>query len=121
MILAKPDVEYVTGLSPTISIEQKGARKNPRSTVGTMTEIYDYLRVLYARVGIPHCPVSGEAVLPQSKERIIKKIQTLTRKNQTASIMPLLQRVKRGNLKMIFNFFYAKDIPAHGWMGGLSI
>lgn len=75
--LAKPDVEKVEGLSPTISIEQKTAGRNPRSTVGTMTEIYDYLRVLYARIGVPHCPVSGEAVAPQSRERIIKTIQNL--------------------------------------------
>src|ERR1700730_10403091 len=56
--MSKPDVEHASGITPTISIEQKTAGKNPRSTVGTMTEIYDYLRVLYARVGTPHCPVS---------------------------------------------------------------
>jgi len=75
--MAKPDLEHAYGISPTIAIEQKTAGKNPRSTVGTMTEIYDYLRVLYARVGIPHCPVSGEPVTPQSRERIIKVIQNL--------------------------------------------
>lgn len=73
--MAKPDLEYASGISPTISIEQKTAGRNPRSTVGTMTEVYDYLRVLYARVGIPHCPVSGEPVSPQSRERIIKTVQ----------------------------------------------
>lgn len=75
--LTKPDLESASGISPTISIEQKSAGRNPRSTVGTMTEIYDYLRVLYARIGTPHCPVSGEQVLPQSRERIIKTIQCL--------------------------------------------
>src|SRR5260370_42401776 len=70
--MSKPDIELASGISPTISIEQKTAGRNPRSTVGTMTEIYDYLRVLYARVGVPHCPVSGEPVTPQSRERIIK-------------------------------------------------
>ena len=75
--MSKPDLELASGISPTISIEQKTTGRNPRSTVGTMTEIYDYLRVLYARVGIPHCPVSGEAVSPQSRERIIKSIQSL--------------------------------------------
>lgn len=74
--LSKPDLESAEGITPTISIEQKSVSRNPRSTVGTMTEIYDYLRVLYARVGIPHCPVSGEAVLPQSRERIIRTAQT---------------------------------------------
>lgn len=73
--LSKPDLESASGLSPTISIEQKTAGRNPRSTVGTVTEIYDYLRVLYARVGIPHCPVSGEPVRPQSRDRIISIIQ----------------------------------------------
>lgn len=74
---AKPDIEEATGISPTIAIEQKTAGRNPRSTVGTLTEIYDYFRVLYARVAIPHCPVSGEPVTPQSRERIIKTVQTL--------------------------------------------
>jgi len=74
---AKPAIESASGISPTISIEQKSAGHNPRSTVGTMTEIYDYFRVLYARVGTPHCPVSGEEVLPQSRERIIKSVQTM--------------------------------------------
>lgn len=73
---AKPDIESASGISPTISIEQKTAGRNPRSTVGTLTEIYDYFRVLYARVAIPHCPVSGDPVLPQSRERIIKTVQT---------------------------------------------
>ncbi|MBA3815490.1 MAG: excinuclease ABC subunit UvrA [Parachlamydiaceae bacterium] len=75
--MAKPDLEHASGISPTISIEQKSAGRNPRSTVGTITEIYDYFRVLFARVGIPHCPISGEAVTPQSRERIIKTVQSL--------------------------------------------
>jgi excinuclease ABC subunit A len=75
--LTKPDLEHASGISPTISIEQKTGGRNPRSTVGTLTEIYDYLRVLYARVGVPHCPISGEAVTPQSRERIIKSVQNL--------------------------------------------
>lgn len=75
--MTKPDLEHASGISPTISIEQKTAGRNPRSTVGTMTEVYDYLRVLYARVGKPYCPISGEAVSPQSRERIIKTVQSL--------------------------------------------
>lgn len=75
--MSKPDIELASGIAPTISIEQKTAGKNPRSTVGTMTEIYDYMRVLYARIGIPHCPVSGEPVTPQSRERIIRSVETL--------------------------------------------
>jgi excinuclease ABC subunit A len=86
--LIKPDLEYASGISPTISIEQKTAGRNPRSTVGTMTEIYDYMRVLYARVGVPHCPISGEAVLPQSKERIIKTVQSITPKTKIILLAP---------------------------------
>lgn len=78
--MSKPDVEHASGISPTISIEQKTAGKNPRSTVGTMTEVYDYLRVLYARVGVPHCPVSFEPVTPQSRDKIIKTVQTMLKK-----------------------------------------
>lgn len=75
--LSKPDFEHASGITPTISIEQKTAGRNPRSTVGTLTEIYDYLRLLFARVGIPHCPISGQPVAPQSKEKIIQSIQEL--------------------------------------------
>lgn len=73
--MQRPDIEHAEGITPTISIEQATAGRNPRSTVGTMTEVYDYLRVLFARVAIPHCPVSGEPVMPQSRERIIRTVQ----------------------------------------------
>jgi excinuclease ABC subunit A len=105
--LAKPDVESVSGLSPTISIEQKSASQNPRSTVGTMTEIYDYLRVLYARIGVPHCPVSGEAVCPQSKERIIKKIQALPENSKILILAPFAKE-KKGEFKEDFQQFLRK-------------
>lgn len=72
--LPKPDIESLTGLSPTLSVEQKRISRNPRSTVGTMTEIYDYLRLVYARMAVPHCPVSGEAVAPQSREAILSSL-----------------------------------------------
>jgi len=105
--LAKPDVESVSGLSPTISIEQKSASQNPRSTVGTMTEIYDYLRVLYARVGTPHCPVSGEVVAPQSKERIIKTIQTWPENSKILVLAPFVKG-KKGEFKEDFQLFLRK-------------
>ncbi|MBP3572900.1 MAG: excinuclease ABC subunit UvrA, partial [Clostridia bacterium] len=73
----KPDVDLIEGLSPAISIDQKTTSKNPRSTVGTVTEIYDYLRLLYARVGTPHCPVCGKEIKQQTVDQIIDKIQTL--------------------------------------------
>ena len=72
----KPDVEYIEGLSPAVSIDQKGASHNPRSTVGTVTEVYDYLRLLYARVGIPHCPQCGREVVQQSAQEIVEAIET---------------------------------------------
>ncbi len=105
--LVKPDVEYTSGLAPTISIEQKSASQNPRSTVGTMTEIYDYLRVLFARVGTPHCPVSGEAVSPQSKERIIKTIQALPEKTKIMVMAPVAKD-KKGEFKDDFKQFLRK-------------
>lgn len=86
--LTKPDLEHASGISPTISIEQKTAGRNPRSTVGTLTEIYDYLRVLYARIGIPHCPVSGEPVRPQSRERIIKSVESLPLRTKIMILAP---------------------------------
>src|SRR5215218_10917410 len=70
----KPDVDYITGLSPAISIDQKGASHNPRSTVGTVTEIYDYLRLLYARVGKPHCPKCHRLIQQQSAEQIVDAV-----------------------------------------------
>lgn len=70
----KPDVDYIDGLSPAISIDQKTTSHNPRSTVGTVTEIYDYLRLLYARIGIPHCPKCGKEIVQQSVDQIADKV-----------------------------------------------
>src|SRR5574338_3960 len=69
-VMKKPDVDHIEGLSPAISIDQKGTSHNPRSTVGTVTEIYDYLRLLYARIGRPHCPKCGRRIQQQSVEQI---------------------------------------------------
>src|SRR5699024_7446106 len=70
----KPDVEYIEGLSPSISIDQKTTNRNPRSTVGTVTEIYDYFRLLYARVGVPYCPVCGKKIESQSVDQMVDRI-----------------------------------------------
>ena len=75
--MEKPDVESIEGLSPAISIDQKTTSKNPRSTVGTVTEIYDYLRLLYARIGIPHCPVCGREIKQQTVDQIADRIMEL--------------------------------------------
>src|SRR5713101_5746474 len=75
--MEKPDVDVIEGLSPAISIDQKGTSKNPRSTVGTVTEVYDYLRLLYARVGVPHCPVCGREVRRQTVEQMADHVEKL--------------------------------------------
>ncbi|MEM5770788.1 MAG: excinuclease ABC subunit UvrA, partial [Bacillota bacterium] len=72
--MEKPDVDYIEGLSPAISIDQKTTSKNPRSTVGTVTEIYDYLRLLWARIGVPHCPQCGKEIKQQTIDQIIDQI-----------------------------------------------
>ena len=75
--MEKPDVDVIEGLSPAISIDQKGTSKNPRSTVGTVTEVYDYLRLLYARIGHPHCPVCGREVRRQTRTRVQNQLQAM--------------------------------------------
>lgn len=99
--LAKPDLEFASGITPTLSIEQKSVGRSPRSTVGTLTEIYDYLRVLYARIAIPHCPVSGMPVASQSKERIIRTVQTLPEGNTWIFLSPQAKG-KKGEFKEEF-------------------
>ena len=73
----KPDVDFIEGLSPAISIDQKTASRNPRSTVGTITEVWDYLRLLYARIGVPHCPLCGSVVSRQTPQQIVDRILEL--------------------------------------------
>ena len=75
--MEKPNVDSIDGLSPAISIDQKTTSKNPRSTVGTVTEIYDYLRLLYARVGVPHCPVCGREIVRQSVDTIVDRVMEM--------------------------------------------
>ena len=72
--IERPDVDSIEGLSPAISIDQKGSSRNPRSTVGTVTEIYDYLRLLFARVGVPHCPICGRVIERQTPQQIVDRI-----------------------------------------------
>ena len=75
--MEKPDVDYIEGLSPAISIDQKSTSNNPRSTVGTVTEIHDYMRLLYARVGIPHCPKCGRVIERQSIDQLVDRVMVL--------------------------------------------
>src|SRR3974390_2481273 len=76
-MMQKPDVDQIDGLSPAISIEQKTTSKNPRSTVGTVTEIYDYMRLLYSSIGVPHCPVCGNQISQQTTEQILQHVMAL--------------------------------------------
>jgi excinuclease ABC subunit A len=87
----KPDVDTIEGLSPAVSIDQKGASHNPRSTVGTVTEVYDYLRLLYARAGIPHCPICGRQVARQSAQEIVDAIETLPDGSRLLILSPLVR------------------------------
>ncbi len=99
--LDKPDIDSIDGLSPAISIDQKTTSKNPRSTVGTVTEIYDYLRLLYARCGVPHCPVCGKEIEQQTIDEIIDSIMTLPEKTKFMVLAPVV-RGKKGMHEKIF-------------------
>lgn len=99
--LDKPNVEYIDGLSPAISIDQKSKSNNPRSTVGTITEIYDYLRLLYARVGTPYCPVCGTKIKPQSLDEIVNKIITLKEGTKIQILAPVVKG-KKGEFSALF-------------------
>ena len=96
--MEKPDVEYIEGLSPAISIDQKTTSRNPRSTVGTVTEIYDYLRLLYARIGIPHCPVCGVEISQQTVDQIVDKVMALEPETRVQVMAPMI-RGKKGEHK----------------------
>ncbi len=97
--MEKPDVDSIEGLSPAISIDQKTTSKNPRSTVGTVTEIYDYLRLLYARIGIPHCPVCGREISQQSVDEIVDQIMSLPEGSKIQLLAPIIRGKKGQHLK----------------------
>ena len=98
--MEKPDVDYIEGLSPAISIDQKTTSKNPRSTVGTVTEIYDYLRLLYARIGIPHCPKCGKEISKQTIDQIVDRVLSLEEGTRIQVLAPVV-RGKKGEHKKI--------------------
>src|SRR5215470_15089486 len=99
--LQKPDVDYLAGLSPSISIQQKSAGKNPRSTVGTITEIYDFLRVLFARIGQGHCPRCGRPITAQTREQILSRILALPEGTRFLVLAPVV-RGQKGEYKDLF-------------------
>ncbi|RMD49559.1 MAG: excinuclease ABC subunit UvrA, partial [Candidatus Thermofonsia bacterium] len=99
--MEKPDVDQIEGLSPAVSIDQKGVSQNPRSTVGTVTEIYDYMRLLYARAGTPHCPECGRPVYPQSAEQIVEQIMAMPDGSRVQVLAPLI-RDRKGQHQSVF-------------------
>lgn len=106
----KPDVDYIEGLSPAISIDQKTTSKNPRSTVGTVTEIYDYLRLLWARIGVPHCPVCGREISQQTVDQIVDKLLELLERTKIQVLAPIA-RGKKGEFVKEIN-----DIRKQGFV-----
>lgn len=99
--MEKPDVDQIEGLSPAISIDQKGVSANPRSTVGTVTEIYDYMRLLYARIGIPYCPVCGEKVVAQSAQQIVENVEAMPDGARIQVLAPLIKD-RKGKHEKVF-------------------
>ena len=99
--LDKPDVDSIEGLSPAISIDQKTTSKNPRSTVGTVTEIYDYLRLLYARIGIPHCPVCGKEIRQTTVDQVIDRIMSFPEGERFMVLAPVV-RAQKGMHEKVF-------------------
>jgi len=105
----KPDVDFIEGLSPAVSIDQKSTSRNPRSTVGTITEIYDYLRLLYARIGKPHCPECGDPIVKQTPQQIVDQILELPAKTKFQILAPLI-RERKGEYLEVF-----KQLQADGY------
>jgi len=99
--MEKPDVEYIEGLSPAISIDQKTTSKNPRSTVGTVTEIHDYLRLMYARIGVPHCPVCGKEITSQSVDQIVDSLMAMPEGTRATILAPVIRDRKGEHEKIL--------------------
>lgn len=99
--MEKPDVDSIDGLSPAVSIDQKATSRNPRSTVGTVTEIYDYLRLLFARVGVPHCPICGRVVVKQSAQEIVDRIEAMPEGSKLLILAPVV-RARKGTYQAVF-------------------
>src|SRR5690554_2303404 len=105
----RPDVDFIEGLSPAVSIDQKSTNRNPRSTVGTITEIYDYMRLLWARVGIPHCPVCDEPVSRQTVQQIADQLITLESGTRYQVVAPVISQ-KKGEFVDLF-----RELAASGY------
>ena len=108
----KPDVDYIEGLSPAISIDQKTTSRNPRSTVGTVTEIHDYLRLMYARIGVPHCPSCGKPIRQQTVDQIVDRILALPERTRLMILAPVVRGRKGEFVKML------EDLQKQGYVRG---
>ena len=117
--MEKPDVDQIEGLSPAISIDQRGASRNPRSTVGTITEIYDYLRLLYARIGVPHCPNCGREISAQTVEQIVDSILEYPEDSRLLLLAPLVMD-RKGEHKGSSRMPARPASSAHAWTGRCS-
>ena len=103
----KPDVDFIEGLSPAVSIDQKSTNRNPRSTVGTITEVYDYLRLLYARAGIPHCPICGEVIERQTPQQIVDQVLAMEEGSRFQVLAPVV-RTRKGEFVDLFSALQAQ-------------
>ncbi|MGI6142203.1 MAG: excinuclease ABC subunit UvrA, partial [Caldicoprobacterales bacterium] len=100
-LMEKPDIDYIQGLSPAISIDQKTTSRNPRSTVGTVTEVYDYLRLLFARIGVPHCPKCGQEIYQQTVDQMVDIIMQLPERSRIQLLAPLIRGKKGQHIKLL--------------------
>ena len=116
----KPDLDSIDGLSPAVSIDQKTTSRNPRSTVGTVTEIYDYLRLLYARIGVPHCPVCGRVISQQSVDEMVDAVLKLEEGTRFQVLAPVV-RQRKGTQQKSWRPPGGPAIPASKWMGTSTI
>src|SRR5207244_6761098 len=103
----KPDVDFIEGLSPAVSIDQKSTSRNPRSTVGTITEVYDYLRLLFARAGQPHCPACGEQISRQTPQQIVDRVLAMAAGSRFQVLAPVV-RGRKGEYADLFAELQAK-------------
>jgi excinuclease ABC subunit A len=114
-LMDKPDVDLIEGLSPAIAIEQRTPSHNPRSTVGTVTEIYDYLRLLYARAGVPHCPNCGKVIKPQSAQQIIADVSAMPDGSQVTILDPLSSSASTRRRKSLVRSCCGLPMTSFGW------
>ena len=115
----KPDVDMIEGLSPAVSIDQKSTSRNPRSTVGTITEVYDFMRLLWARIGVPHCPQCGEEISSQTPQQIVDQLLTLPERTKFIVMAPVV-RQRKGEFAELFQQLQSQGF-SRVWVDGEQI